>query len=425
MMELNFDIRLTRTQTKAYSLLNKQDTQILVCRWSRQCGKSVFAQLMLIKHLCLENRFSAYISPTFSLGRKVFKELVQMLEGTGIIKQANASTLTITSIANSTIQFFSIEAYTAIRGFTVSGILILDEAAFYPTVLPSGEDIWGSIIMPITKARKPKILIISTPRGKQGLFYDMYLKAISDDPKYKKIKQVTATIYDDTLVSAEDIEDIKNSIPERSWREEFMVEFLDSSGTFFQGYEKCFKQTSKLYKKTWIGVDLSSEGSDATILTKINENNEVECIPIIGTLDNKYRLIADYINTSTNVQRVYIEENGLGTPMINEILKLVRNKSLVTPWLTTNTSKEEIVSDLAVEIAKENITFDEKDTQLYTQLGAFVCKLSKTKKLIFGGGAGHHDDMVMATAIALRAKKDYNYSSAVFFNKKITVGNLN
>lgn len=369
----------------------------------------------MIEYLCKKNTFSAYISPTFALGRKVYKELVTLLNDSGLIKSANGSTLTIESIYGATLQFFSIEAYTAIRGNTVSGILIMDECAFYPDTLPSGEDPWGSVIMPITKARKPKVLIISTPRGKRGMFFSFYNKAISNEKGYAEI---TATIFDDELITKEQIEEIKQSIPLHSFEEEFEVKFLDSSITFFSGFEKCFKKFDfNRNIKQWIGIDLSSIGTDETILSIINEKNEIETISIDGTLDIKYKKIANIINSIKSLQAVYIEENGLGSPIINEIRKLVKNKTIIHPWLTTNSTKEDIISNMAVKIANEEISFNDNDKKLYSQLSTFIVKYSKTNKLQFEAQSGHHDDYVMATAIALQAKEDFKFTNNVTFAK--------
>ena len=97
-MKINFNIQLTRKQKEAYDILHSNATQFLIARWSRQCGKTVFAEIMMIEYLCKPNTFNAYISPTFSQGKKVFAELVSLLEATGIIKKANASDLKLVSI---------------------------------------------------------------------------------------------------------------------------------------------------------------------------------------------------------------------------------------------------------------------------------------------------------------------------------------
>lgn len=403
-MKVNFKIKLTNGQEEAYRLAHEKDTKQLVLVWSRQSGKSVFAEIMLIENLLKKNKFSAYISPTFQLGRKVYKEIVNLLDGKGIIKKANSSTLTIETITNSTLQFYSVESYTAIRGTTVNGVLICDEAAYYPDVLPNGENIWGNVIMPITKARQPLTIFISTPCGKQGFFYDFYLRALNGEDG---IKYLERTIYDDNLVDKEQIEEIKRSIPPKAFEQEFMCKFLDSSLTFFQGFENCFVKDMQYNGiKEWIGVDLSGDGTDETIVTKVNDNNQVIQYKIEGTLDQKYRKIADIIN-QTNPVASYIENNGLGAPMINEIKKLVKRKSNIYEWNTSNSSKEEIISYLAVKVANKELYFN--DSELYSQFGTFICKISKTKKLTFAAQEGKKDDRVMSLAIALRCMEDLKY----------------
>ena len=321
-MNVNFDITLTKGQQEAYALAHEEGLRFLTLVWSRQSGKSVFAEIILIENLLKPKTFSAYVSPTFQLGRKVFKEITSLLSGSGIIKTSNASTLTIETIFDSTLQFFSVEAYTAIRGNTVSGVLILDEAAYYADELPNGENIWSNVLMPITKARNPLTILISTPRGKRGFFYEFYLKGLRGEKGYKSLLR---DIYSDSLVTKEFIDEIKATISPIAFEQEFECHFLDSALTFFKGFEECFSSYVFSEDKVWIGVDLSGDGSDATVLTKINSKNETSQTVIEGSLDRKYETISRIINETNNLQGCYIEINGLGSPMYNEIYKQVKN----------------------------------------------------------------------------------------------------
>ena len=404
---INFDIKLTKGQKEAYNLIHRKDIQYVVLRWSRQCGKSVLAEVLLMEYLFKKGTFNAYISPSFNLGRKVFSEISKMLENSGVVKKANATTLTIETIYDSTLQFLSMEAYTSIRGLTISGILILDECSYYPDILPNGEEPWGNVIMPIVKARKPKVVFISTPRGKRGMFYNMYLKAKEGIKGYAELSR---TIYDDELVTKEEIEEIRKSVSELAFRQEFLIEFLDSSLTFFQGFEEVF--TDYIFndrEKVWIGVDLSSTGEDNTVVTLINSSMQVKQYVVSGNLDMKYNRIASIINSVPNLVSCYLENNGVGAPMIEQIKKLVRHKSKIYEWSTTNSSKEEIISNLAVKIANKEISFSNDDKGLFAELGRFVVKYSKTGKMQFEGASGSHDDRVMSLAIALRCRNDFKY----------------
>ena len=401
-MNLKFDINLTKKQKEAYDTFHQKDLRYLVCRWSRQSGKSVFAEIILIEYLCKKNRFSAYVSPTFALGRKVYGELIKMLEPSGIVKKANASTLTIESIFGSTLQFFSVEGYQGIRGNTVSGVLVLDECAYYPDILPNGEHIWSNILYPTTKAKSPKVLVISTPCGKQGLFYWFYNRANS---QRKNMAALTATIYDDQLVTQEQLEEIRSSMPDIAFRQEFMVEFLDNALTFFNGFEKCFKETEfNENAKTYIGIDPSGQGEDECILTKLNEHNQVRQYVIKGSFDDKYRQISDIINSTMHLENCLVETNGLGAPMFNEIRKKVRRKFKVNEFSTTNTSKERIISNLATLIEQENMSFNKNDTALFSQFSTFQASYTKNKHLQLQARQGYHDDRIMSLAIALEAK---------------------
>lgn len=421
-MQVRFAIDLTEGQKSAYNLCHEKQNKIVVLCYSRQCGKSVLAEVLLCEYLFKPKAYNAYISPTYQLGRKVYKEMTELLGQTNIIKKANATTLTIETIYGSTLQFFSAEAYTAIRGTTVSGVLIIDEAAYIQDVLPNGEQFWGNVVMPITKARKPLTVLISTPCGKQGFFYDFYLRALN---KEEGVVQLTRTIYDDNLVDEKEIEEIKKSIPPKAFEQEFECKFLDSSLTFFEGFENCFETYTYKEGKEWIGVDISGNGADETILTKINTLNQVKQYLITGTLDMKYHKIANIINDS-NAVAIYMENNGLGAPIINEVKKLVKHKSKIYEWTTSNSSKEEIISNLAVRIANKDISFNSADTELYSQFGTFVSKISKTKKNIFGAQEGKHDDRIMSLAIANKCREDFkrigiNPNNFVRINTKIFI----
>lgn len=406
-MEVRFNIDLTPGQQEAYNLIHRKDVQYLVLRWSRQCGKSVLAEILLTEYLFKKGTFNAYVSPSFQLGRKVYSEMVKMLEGTGIVKKANASTLTIETVYNSTLQFLSMEAYTSIRGLTVSGILVLDECSYYPDILPNGEEPWGNILMPITKARKPKVVFISTPRGKRGMFWNAYLKAVAGEKGYAELSR---TIYQDSLVTEDEINDIRKSISDLAFRQEFLVEFVDSSLTFFQGFEGCFSDfTFNDRQKVWVGVDLSSTNGDNTVVTLINEANQVKQYVIEGTLDQKYMKISQILDSIPNLVASYMENNGVGLPMIHQVKKIVRNKNKIYEWTTTNSSKEEIVSDLAVEIANKTIHFDNNDGGLFSELGSFVVKYTKTGKMQFEAVSGKHDDRCLSLSIALKCKTDFKH----------------
>ena len=410
-MKINFNINLTKKQKEAYNLLHDKDTQFLIARWSRQCGKTVFAEIMMIEYLCKSKTFNAYISPTFAQGKKVFSELTQLLEGTGIIKKANASDLKIESVYGSSLKFFSMESPVSIRGNTVSGILVMDEAAFFPTELSDGSDPYYNVIFPIIKARKPKVLVISTPNGRQGMYYDLYLKAYNGEKGYKEL---TASIYDDDLITKEEIESLKRGYPPLAFQQEFEVEFLDNALTVFPNFANCFDGKYD-GGRCWIGVDPSSVGSDNTIVSIVDGNNQVKQYKVDGTLDMKYEKIAKIINEYHPVA-TYIENNSIGEVMANEIKKKLHFKNNFYSFTTTNESKKQYISLLSVLIANNNIHFEEENRLLYSELSTFTFKLTKSGNITYAAKEGYHDDTVTSLGIALQCKEDFKASGSPNIN---------
>lgn len=405
-MEINlkFKINLTKKQKEAYDLFHKEEVRELVLNFSRQSGKTTLCEILLIETLVKSKTNCAYISPSFAQGKKVFREIVNLLSQTQLIAKKNSTDLTISLINGSFLQFFTAMNPTAIRGQTISGLLVIDEAAYLPETTSDGQLLWPMVIQPITKAKKPKIIFVSTPNGKSGIFYEKYLQGLNS----QTTRTVECNIYEDTTISKEDIDELKATTPPLAWQQEFECKFLDSALTVFEGYEKQFIDYQNVtFNRVWCSVDFSSVGEDETIFTKTDGKYVWQKL-INGTLDSKYRQIADIINNEKNMVMCYLEENGIGSPMANEVKKLVKNKSRVLEYITTNENKAENVGNLQLAIAQNDIFFNKEDTELYKQMGVFTYKISKqTRRITYAAKEPYHDDRVMSLMIALRAMEDY------------------
>ena len=405
-MRINFDISLSESQQEVYDLVQDKKYKYITVVFSRQSGKTVLMLVLCIQWMFQKNMSIAYICRNFVLSKRLYKELIKILPKE-IIKSANGTDLSIESIYGSTLNFYSAEQGASLRGQTFN-YMICDEFAFHKMEQPDGTHLWNDILSPTLKARGKKCIFVSTPLGKNNIFYEMYQRGLSDEfPKYASILK---TIYDDGFITNDEIEEIKKSIPELSFKQEYMCEWIDDGLSFFQGFSECFDIDKLSNGKCWIGIDCSGDGTDATVCSKINENGEIELFEAVGTLDMKYRQIADYLNRENPVA-VYGEINGLGLPMLEEIKKLVRHKSKIYDWTTTNSSKEEIISDLAVSIANKDVHFLKNDMKTYNEFGNFVVTVSKSRKLTFAARGSGHDDRLMATAIANKCRQDFKYSS--------------
>lgn len=402
-MTLNLDISLSKSQKEVWDLIHNDKYKYITVVFSRQSGKSTLMECVCLEWLFQKNNSIAYICRNFVLAKKVYRDIVRLIPKE-YIKSSNGSDFTIETIFGSVLTLYSSEQGSSLRGQTFTHC-ICDEFAFHKMQQPDGTHLWNDILSPTLKSRGKKCIFVSTPLGRNNILYEMFQRGLSDDfPQYISIKK---TIFDDGFVTPEQIEEIKKSIPELSFKSEYMCEWLEDGLSFFQGYSDCFDIEQYNVGKCWMALDISGDGADETILTEINELNEVKQYKIVGNLDMKYRQIADIIN-KRNPVAVLGEINGIGNPFFNEVKKLVTHRSKLYDWTTTNSTKEEIISDLAVEIAKKNIHFQKNDTELFEQLGDFAVTISKNRKLTFAARTGH-DDRVLSLAIALRCKNNFKY----------------
>lgn len=409
------NLKFTKTQEKAWHILNMANCKELVLAWSRQSGKSVFLEFCCIYFLLKKWANIGYITPQFAHSRKVYSDIIKILEPTGLIKTANASTLQIELINGNRLSFFSAESPTAIRGNSFRGLVVVDEAAFVNDTTSDGQDFFNSILMPTCKAYKPKVIYASTPLAKSGTFYTKFMRGQEGHPHTEtpnKVYSIKATIYDDSLITAEEIEEIKNSIPEASFQREFMVEFMDNAMSAFTDYTDKFtlKKSIDFNQPLWIGVDFHSVGSDSTIVTLINADNDVWQIEIKGGLDAQYRQIANILDKCKKLVIAYMESNSIGEVMLNEVKKLTKQRSKIIEWCTTNESKEIQVGLVQTHLTKDMMHFEENNKQLKNQFDTFGYSISKTRKITYAALSGHHDDRVLSLMIAMQAKEDYAYS---------------
>ena len=404
------NLKMTETQKRAWKLLNNKLTKNLVLCQSRQSGKSVFLQFVAIYRMCQSPKANiGYVAPFFSHCRKAYSDIIRILQPSGLIKSANAQTLQIELITGARMSFFSAESPNALRGNTFS-LVLADECSYISDTTSDGQDFWNSVLSPTGKARKAQFIYASTPREKGSFFHKMYIKGLDD--KTYKTRTIHADIYADSLLTEEEIQEIKDSIPELSFRMEYMCEFMDNAMSAFTDYTDKFtlKKQIDFNQPLWIGVDFHSVGSDSTIVSLINADDDVWQIEIKGGLDAQYRHIANILDKCKKLVIAYMESNSIGEVMTNEISKLTKQKSKIIEWCTTNESKEIQVGLVQTHLTKDIMHFEENNKQLKNQFDTFGYSISKTRKITYAALSGHHDDRVLSLMIAMQAKEDYAYS---------------
>ena len=327
----------------------------------------------------------AWVSPIYKQAEKVYDEMVKAFINTNMIK-SNAQKLLIETVNGSTIQFFSSERYDNIRGFTFD-YLVCDEFAFM------AEQAWTEVLRATVLVKGKKVLLISTPKGKNH-FYNLF-NLDGTNPQYKSFKQ---TSYDG-LAAKDEIDGARETLPENVFKQEYLAEFIENGAGVFSGLK--INDSPSKTESYYGGIDLG-RAEDYTVLTILNESGEMvycdrwrqkswqwiinEILPVL----NKYKA-----NT-------YIETNSVGDAIFEQIK--VHWKQLY-PFYTSSQSKSNIIEALQVAIQNSGFTILTNDW-LKKEFEVFSYEYSKaTRSIKYSAPPRFHDDGVMSCAIAYHALK--------------------
>lgn len=398
-MEIIFP-KLHRHQRDVYdAVINDNGAgNIYVVKSKRQCGKSFVASLILIYFsLYKRDTISMIVEPTLNQSRRMFKDIVKMLEGSNIIKNANQSLLSIDFINGSELIFKSAEQYDAIRGYSVSGILIVDEGAFIR------DDVY-EILFPVRDAHNAPMLIISTPLFCDGYFYRLFTS--------RECKAYNWCDYDTSMfLPDEKLEQYRNTLSDLKFRSEYLGQFITDGGYVFRNITKCVVDDSfKTGEPVVCGIDwaVGNDGDD-TVLSLLDANaNAVDFIRLNNMPPvEQINTIVNALNSRPTLKKVVVEQNSIGNVYYDMLKRQYSRHSIITKFNTTNESKRRIIEQLATAFQNENIHI-QNDRELINQLQHYA--VEKTKTGYTYNGAGAHDDYVMSLAMAydvLTAKSNY------------------
>lgn len=376
--------------------------KIAVVKSKRQCGKTFMCENQLLYFaINYSNTVNAMLSPTLNQSRKVFKELVKAIQDSGIIKRKNETLLEIDLINGSSIFFKSSEQRDSLRGYTISGILIIDEAAFI------SDDIL-QLVSPWCNVHKAPILIVSTPMFTNGFFYRYYEIGLTEN---KQIKSFDWNDYDTSIfLSAEQLEYYRGIMPKSQFRTEYLGLFADDNAGVFSGFKDCVLMSPASFKRLYIGIDFSNQtGNDYTVISVLNERGEQVFLYYFNNKTNSEQVdfICNFLLQHRNEIAVVVPElNSLGSPLTDQIKQRCSYIN-IQGHITSNKTKNEIVNNLQMAFENKWIRIMSDDKQL-RELSTYAVQFNpKTRTVTYNAPQGLNDDCCIALALAWKA---YNTS---------------
>lgn len=357
----------------------------------RQQGKSLLL-INLILYYGINDKGSkiGIIAPIYQQARKLMEDLYEAIKNSGIVEKANFSNHEILLKTGSKIYFRSSEREDGLRGYTF-GYLFLDESAYQT------EDAWKRAIQPTALVHGKKVVLFSTPRGRDW-FYNMF--KLGEDLAYPNYASVRMEQGDNPYINQEEIMAAKKVLPEAIYRAEYCGEFLEGESQVFQNFNaNVFERYPQRQGKVYIGVDLGRE-SDYTVAVAMDQKGQV----IEVYRDNQ----KDWSYMQTNIVQlarkynatIMIETNSMGTVIFEQIKKQYQDTH---PFVTSNQSKKDIVESLILAFNEGQISIPSIGLmpELHQELEVFEMSYNpKTRNVRYAARTPFHDDIVMALCIS-------------------------
>ena len=387
-------------------------SNIYVVKAKRQVGKSVLAVVELCYFALGQYRTTTNVvlEPTLNQSRRMFKQIVDIFEQHKLIKKANETLLTIEFINGSEILFKSAEQREGLRGFTVNGLMVIDEAAYI------ADDIF-EIIFPAADANKAPILIISTPLFTDGIFYELYSKGQTTKGIQQGIFSFDWNDYDTSkYLNTATLERYRETLTPNKFRSEYLGEFITDGSYVFGNINNSINKETPDMPPMYGGIDWAAGGNgDDTVLTLMDGEckvTEILCLNNMTPTEQVNR-IKDFLSKHPTVTKLQVELNSIGA-VYYDLLKNTLTNVHIIGFNTLNESKCRIIEQLinAFETGKIKIIDDAKlklELQHYEQ--------QKLKNgYTYNGAKGYHDDYVISLALVYDIARPNQCTYSVAYN---------
>jgi hypothetical protein len=188
----------------------------------RRFGKSYLSCIELLRG-AIEKPGETYFycAPTYRMAKDIAWKALKKLVPKIWIQSKNETDLRLDLINGSSIELKGTENAMALRGRSLSGV-VLDEAAFMDS------EVWFEVIRPALADKQGWALFISTPDGTASWFYDLWCY-VPEDPT-EEWKRWCYTTIEGGNVPSEEVEAARAQLDERTFRQEFEASFENLTG---------------------------------------------------------------------------------------------------------------------------------------------------------------------------------------------------
>jgi len=371
-------------------LQSKARFRVLAC--GRRFGKTEF-DISELAHRAIKGQKTAYFAPSYKMTMETWRQVCWRLQP--IIAYANKTDGRIELITGGTIEFWSLSTTSAesVRGRKYH-FIVIDEAGMMWNL----HEVWDEVIRPLLVDYKGGALFTSTPKGR-NFFYDLYRRGLDGkNPEWESFNYPSVA---NPYVSPDEIESARKTTVSRSFRQEYLAEFVEDAGSVFRevGRVSVLPKLEGPEQAHWysMGVDWGRDVDFTAIV--IMDGTTKRQVHVERFNEIGWSLQRGRIRTLYDIWKpaqMIIEANSIGGPNIEA---LQQEELPVTPFLTTSKTKPMMIEALALAIERQDVMLCADEYQMH-ELRAYAMEKTGTGHISYGAPPGGHDDVVIALALA-------------------------
>jgi hypothetical protein len=244
----------------------------------------------------------------------------------------------------------------------------------------------------------------STPRAKNW-FYDMWTRG--NDRAMEAWAGFNFPTLSNPEIDPEEIEEVRKTIPDHVYRQEFLAEFLEDSAGVFRNVEKCIDDSLSITPLPprgdigyCAGLDLAKY-QNFTVLTILDDNGILVYWDRWHKIEWPFTKARVVEKVKTFGARLLIDSTGIGDPLFDD---LSREGIEIEGYKFSQESKKALIESLSIAIEQEKIHFP-RIPELVGELQIFEYEFvmnagRATGRIKYGAPAGYYDDCVDSLALA-------------------------
>jgi hypothetical protein len=383
------NIRLSVSLHPAQARVKAEAKRFNVLACGRRWGKSAFAQALMAE-TAGEGYPVGYFCPTYKHLKQQWREFSSRLKR--LTEKKSEAEYRLEFFGGGVAEFWSLDSENPGRSRKYKRVIV-DEAG-----LPADLEVqWMECVRPTLADLRGDAWFMGTPKGR-NFFWTAYCWGDGDKREWKSWRMPTA---ENPIISAEEIESMREEMTDRAFRQEVLAEFLSDGGGVFRGVRECATAEVQEFPVDGhsyvIGVDWGRK-DNFTVYTVFDMTSMAavyfDRMRIANYDQQKGRLISLWDRFGHPV--IIAEENAMGGPVIEDL----RMKGLpVHAFRTTAITKPPLIDALALAIERQDISYPD-DPILIKELEAYESEQLPSGGTRYSAPRGMTDDHVISLALA-------------------------